>query len=387
MHRPILESIRPRLAAFAAALAVVFLATVAAGSAAAQAAATAPTADTKASVHGFVNDPIGVTVTNGTVKLATTMGAKLADTKFLYAFPTDANGNFKGTDIAPGTYTLVLMQGDKSIDFMRDVKLPAGVDTTVNFDMSREEYMKGMTPEQRKQIEEYKKKNAAAQAANSQIKNLNALLAKARTDMKAGSYDTAIASMQQATQIKPDEPLLWYTLGDAQLGAKKYDDAVTAYKKSLDLDAAAKKPNPEVAAAANNNLGEAYANAGKTDDAVAAFEAAAKAFPPKAGTYYLNEAIILYRLQKLDESAAAADKAIAADPTKVDAYYVKGQDLIGKATVDPKTQKITAPEECIEAYQKYLALAPTGPHAEEIKQILAGIGEKINSSYKASKKK
>ncbi len=384
MHRPILESIRPRLAAFAAALAVVFLATVAAGSAAAQ---VAPAADAKASVHGYVNDPAGVAVTTGTIKLAATLGANLAETKFLYSFPLDANGNFKGTDIAPGTYTLVLMQEGKSIDFMRDVKLPADADTTVNFDMSREEYVKTLTPEQRKQIEEFKKKNAAAQAANSQIKNLNALLAKARADMKAGSYDTAVASMQQATQVKPDEPLLWYTLGDAQLGAKKYDDAVTAYKKSLELDATAKKPNPEVAAAANNNLGEAYANAGKTDDAVAAFEAAAKAFPAKAGTYYLNEAIILYRLQKTDESAAAADKAIAADPTKVDAYYVKGQDLIGKATVDPKTQKITAPEECIEAYQKYLAIAPTGPHAEEIKQILAGIGEKINSSYKASKKK
>ncbi len=386
MHRPILKSFRLCAATFTAALALVFLATAATGSAAAQAPAAAPAGAT-ARVHGYVNDPAGVAVTNGTVKLATTMGSNIADTKFLYSFPTDGSGNFKGTGITPGTYTLVLMQEGKSVDFMRDVKLPAGADTAVNFDMSREEYLKGMTPEQRKQIEEFKKKNAAAQTANAQIKNLNALLAKARADMKAGSYDTAIASMQQATQAKPDEGLLWYTLGDAQLGAKKYDDAVTSYKKSLDLEAASKKPNPEVIAAANNNLGQAYANAGKTTEAVAAFEAAATALPANAGTYYLNEAIILYRLQKTDESAAAADKAIAADPTKADAYFVKGQDLIGKATVDAKTQKVTAPPECIEAYQKYLALAPTGPHAEEIKQILAGIGEKVNSSYKAPKKK
>ena len=81
--------------------------------------------------------------------------------------------------------------------------------------------------------------------------------------------------------------------------------------------------------------------------------------------------------------AAAADKAIAADPTKADAYYIKGQALIPKATVDPKTQKIIAPPGCVEAYQKYLELAPKGPHAEEVKEILAGIGEQMKSTYKA----
>ena len=78
---------------------------------------------------------------------------------------------------------------------------------------------------------------------------------------------------------------------------------------------------------------------------------------------------------------------IAADPSKVDAYYIKGQALIQKATVDPKTNKITAPPDCVAAYQKYLELAPTGPHAEEIKGILQGIGESVKSSYKATGKK
>ena len=67
-------------------------------------------------------------------------------------------------------------------------------------------------------------------------------------------------------------------------------------------------------------------------------------------------------------------------------YYIKGQSLIGKAAVDPKTQKITAPPGCIEAYQKYLDLDPSGPHADEVKQILTGIGAQVKSSYKAGKK-
>ena len=99
--------------------------------------------------------------------------------------------------------------------------------------------------------------------------------------------------------------------------------------------------------------------------------------------YYFNEAATLFNANDMDGAAAAADKAITADPTKVDAYYIKGQALIQKATVDPKTNKITAPPDCLAAYQKYLELAPTGPHAEEIKGILQGIGASVPETYKA----
>ncbi len=48
-------------------------------------------------------------------------------------------------------------------------------------------------------------------------------------------------------------------------------------------------------------------------------------------------------------------------------YYIKGQGLIQKATVDPKTNRIVLPPDCTEAYQRYLALAPTGPYAAEVR--------------------
>jgi len=86
-----------------------------------------------------------------------------------------------------------------------------------------------------------------------------------------------------------------------------------------------------------------------------------------------------------DAAAAAADKAIAADPTRPIPYYLKGQALVGKATVDPKTQKIVAPPGCVEAYQKYLELAPDGQFAPEVKAVLEGMGQTVKSSYKAKK--
>jgi tetratricopeptide (TPR) repeat protein len=359
-----------------------------------------------ASIHGHVNNPVGQPIANGEVRLSTDRSAAAADRKYQYKFPIDQNGDYKGSGIAPGNYVVFVFQEDKSLDYNESVVFANGDDKTVNFDMSRPEYIKALPPEQQKQIEEYKKKNAEVVASNQKIQNLNALLTQARTDNKAGNYDAAITAMQQATTAKPDEGILWITLGDAQLGAAdaaakaakaagnpndpavtaKYTDAATSYKKGVDLNAASKKPSPETAGAGYNQLGQVYAKQGNAKDAADAYEMAAKAMPANASMYYFNEAATLYNSGKLPEAEAAADKAIAADPKKAEAYYIKGQALITQATVDPKTQKIIAPPGTVDAYKKYLELAPDGPHANDVKGILEGIGEHVTSTFKAPKK-
>jgi len=356
-----------------------------------------------AKIHGHVTNPVGQPVANGEVRLTTDKtGGNSTNRKYDYTFPLDANGNYSGNDVKPGDYLGVVFQGNNTIDFL-PAPLKAGDDKVLDFDMSRKEYVDKMTPAEREQIEEYKKKNASAQAANAKIANLNALLAQARNDTAAGKYDTAIKAMTDATTTKPDEPLLWVALGDAQLGdanaaykaagnkstdpavKDKFAKAEDSYKKALDLNAKIAKPKPEINAAANNQLGQALGKEGKSKEAAAAFDEAANADPPQAGTYYFNEAATLFNAGAMDDAAAAADKAVQADPTKSEAYYIKGQALIQKATVDPKTQKIVAPPDCVAAYQKYLEVAPTGPHAEEVKGILQGIGAEVKSSYKAAK--
>jgi tetratricopeptide (TPR) repeat protein len=360
-----------------------------------------------ASIHGHVTNAIGQPVTKGTVQLTTDRSAAAKDRKYPFTFPIDANGDYKGTGITPGNYVVIVFQDEKSLDFNESVVFAAGDDKLVNFDMSRKEYIDKMTPDERKMLEEYKKKNADAVANNAKITNLNTLLQQARADTKAGNFDAAITAMQSATTTKPDEAILWIALGDAQLGsadaaskaaktagtsptdpavAQKFTDAATSYKKGVDLNAASKKPSPEIAATAYNQLGQAYAKQGNAKDSADAYDQAAKAQPAQAGMYYFNEAATLYNAGKLEEASAAADKAIAADPKKADAYYIKGQALIPKATVDPKTQKVVAPPGCVEAYQEYLELAPEGPHAADVKGILEGIGAQVKSSYKAGKK-
>jgi tetratricopeptide (TPR) repeat protein len=351
-------------------LAVITLALVPA-LAAAQDAATA-------SIHGHAQDPAGAPIANGQIILST-------DGKTpLYTFTSEASGDYKGASIKPGTYFVTLFpQPGKAVDRADNVKFAAGSDVLQDFDLSRKEYVDKLSPEQKKALEEAKTKNAEINKENSNVGKLNELLKQARADNAAKKFDDAATAMTQATVLKPDAAVLWLELGIAQTGQKKYDDALTTLKKALDLDTTSKKPNPDVEAADNNALGEVYANTNKIPDATAAYDNAAKLQPANAAMFYTNETIVLSRAGQTDATIAAADKAIASDPNKAIAYYLKGQALISKATVDPKTQKIVAPPGTADAYNKYLELAPNGPMAPEAKAVLTEIGEKINSKYNA----
>jgi len=358
-----------------------------------------------ASIHGHVQNMAGQPVIGGEVRLTTDRDPTSNNAKFDYTFPLDSGGNYEGAGIKPGTYTAVVYEQGKHIDFM-PAQMKAGEDVTVDFDMTRKEYIDKMSPADREALAEYKKKIAETTQANTKIQNLNTLLKEARAATQAGHYDEAVKAMTDATAAKPDEAILWDTMGDAQLGeanaaaktahdAKvtdasvpdKYAAAEASYEKALTLNSANPKPNIELAAAVNNQLGAAYGKTGKLKESTEAYEAAAKADPTKAATYYFNEAATLFNANDAAGAAAAADKAITADPTKVEAYYIKAQGLAPGITQAPDGKSFVAPPGLVEACNKYLELAPTGPHAQDMKDLLTGLGQKIQTVYKAPGKK
>ncbi len=364
-------------------------------------------------IHGQVINPTGQPQTNGTVSLSTDGGATSK-----YTFNVNSDGTFSG-EAAPGTYSLIYRAPDtpkgQMVDEVKNVKIVAGQDIEQNDDMSRAEYLAKMTPEQRKQLEQLKQENAEALKANAVIAHLNADLkvvaqdqkdvdeatqtaqqqlgasasksdieAKAN-EIKTAKYTDIESLMTKDTAAKPDEALLWAKLGYAQAGLKKYDDALASYKKAVDLETAAKKPRMEIIGLAQAGLGEVYARTGKVDEANAAYDAAAKADPARAGLYLKNETIIFFQQGNGAAQAQAADKAIAVNPNDPILYYLKGNALVQNASVDPKTHEIVLPPGCEEAYQKYLQLAPNGPFASEVTGILQSAGQKINSTYKAGR--
>lgn len=341
------------------------------------AAAPALLAQNTAKVHGHVNDPLGTPMSGVQVKLSTDGQTPK------YSFTTDDNGDYKGSGVAPGTYFFILYnKKNQPVDEFRDVIVAAGADKEQNFDLSRPDYIAKMSPEEKKAYEAAKKANAQISKENSQIKNLNADLKEARKDNADKNYAQADQLMSRDTALKPDASVLWVELGRAQEGEKKYPDAATSLQKAVEVDAASKKPNMDIEAAAENSLGEVLADLGKADQSQAAYEAAVKDDPKNAAMYYGNEAIMMDRLGNVDATVAAADKAIAANPNNPIPYYLKGKALINRATVD-KSGHIVAPPGCAEAYQKYLELAPNGPFAADAKSILAQLGTKVQSSYRA----
>ena len=156
-----------------------------------------------AAVHGHVTNPAGQNFTPGDVKFTTDQTVPYKDAKFVATAPIDGNGDYKATGVTPGDYFVYFVQGDKIVDRL-ELKVKADdTDLTLNDDMTRPEYIKAMTPEQQKALEEYKKKNAAVVSANQVIAKLNATLKTVRADLAAAApnkddVSKDVASMKEA---------------------------------------------------------------------------------------------------------------------------------------------------------------------------------------------
>ena len=190
------------------------------------------------------------------------------------------------------------------MDFIDSVKLAAGEDKTVNFDMTRKEYIDKMTPEEKKQLEEYKKKNAEGWPANAKIANLNTLLTQARADTKAGNYDAAITAMTdrrpRPSRTRRSCGLRWAMRswargcrGESGEGggqaADRSDDVAEVYamqrlrtRRAIDAERCFEEAKPgDGSALRYNQLGQALREEGDPKDASDAYEQAAKAQPRK----------------------------------------------------------------------------------------------------------
>jgi tetratricopeptide (TPR) repeat protein len=352
-----------------------------------------------ASVKGVAKDVEGKPIAGATVEWVSLENGRKYDLK------TNNKGEYFSLGLVPGHYKVTLYGPDKKEIFHYNGFTVSSAENTLDFDMKKEQANAaqgvGLTPEQLKQQQEQAAKIAKE---NSTIKGLNEKLAAAKTAADAGDFDTAIAQIKDATQMDPSRDLLWAKLGDYELTSaakqtdsaektKRYDAAVTDYQKAVDLrqkalDAAPSPKPPDAAktlASFYNNKGKAEAQMGKTEDAVKSYNQAAQLDPAGAGMYYFNLGAILTNANNKNDAemrkaaAEAFDKAIAADPNRADAYYWKGTNLIGAATL--QGDKMVAPPGTAEAFQKYLELQPTGPHAEEAKAMLQGLGATVETSY------
>lgn len=317
-----------------------------------------------------------------------------------YTIKTNKKGEYFSLGLTPGKYLATLyknaddLKAGKELDHVKGFPVQAE-ENTLDFDLKKDAESaakgQGLTPEQLKQMQEQQAK--AAKETNT-VKSLNEKLNAAKTSADAGDFDTAIASLNEATQMDATRDLLWFKLGDYyRMSATKQTDpaekqkrlasAVESYQKAIDLKKSAtndKDPNAaKNLAAYYNNLAEAYAKSNKMDDAVKTYELAAQADPTSAAQYYFNTGAVLTNAGKVDDAIVAFDKVISIDPNRADAYYWKGVNLIGKATL--QGEKMVAPQGTAEAFQKYLELQPSGTYADAAKQMLTSIGSSVETTF------
>jgi len=347
------------------------------------------------SVKGACKDAQGNPIADGIVVWAN------MDNGQKYTLKTNKKGEYFSLGLSPGKYMVTLYKNaddqkdNKELDHMKGFQVQLD-ENTLDFDVKKEQEDamkgKGVSPEQAKQIQEQQEK---AKKESNTVKSLNDKLTAAKTAADAGDYDTAIAALNDANQIDGTRDLIWFKLGDYyRMSALKQNDkaekdkrlasAIESYNKAIDLKKAAPPEKDPAVAAKNlnayyNNLADAYAKAGKVDDAVKAYDLAAQADPSSAAQAYFNTGAVLTNAGKADQAIAAFDKCIAADPTRAEAYYQKGVNLLGKATLQGD-KTIPAPG-TVEALQKYLELAPTGPNAQNAKDLLASIGSPVETSF------
>ncbi|MCP3989717.1 MAG: tetratricopeptide repeat protein, partial [Actinomycetia bacterium] len=116
----------------------------------------------------------------------------------------------------------------------------------------------------------------------------------------------------KAPQPSADEHL---SVGDQHLDAARYDEAITAYDRVIELD-----PDNTLA---HNNRGDTLRNLGRYDEAITALDRAIELDPDNTLAHY-NRGVALRNLGRYDEAITALDRAIELDPDNTLAHYNRG---------------------------------------------------------------
>lgn len=358
------------------------------------------------------------TTLQGDVKGADGQGLKGAvidltrtDIKGHYSVKSDKKGHWLYTGLPAGTYDIQCIVDGQMVDKVTNVKSGYGDNPPVNFDLQKiaeakaaqakaaqtgqvtQEQARGMTKEQKEQYEAALKKNQEAikknKALNDAYNAAKDSLTKAQGDTdkaaKVTDFQAAVDNFNKAAQIDDKQEAIWAGLGDAEYGlgqaqtgddrTKAFDGALDAYKRVLAIN-----PNE---AAIYNQMGNIYGAEKKIPEATDALNKAAQLDPTMAAKAYYNMGANLVNAGNGDQAVEFFQKAIAADPNYADAHYQLGICLMGKAQVDNKTGKITPPAGTGDEFQKYLQLKPDGPYAQSSKDMLASLGEAVQTNYTA----
>jgi tetratricopeptide (TPR) repeat protein len=222
----------------------------------------------------------------------------------------------------------------------------------------------------------------SAQTAQSGAQSTpQALKATYEQAIKAQDWPAALATAQQLVDSYPTSANL-LMLANAQLyvasaqhATNKMEATLATYDSALAMAEQEKpaKGQPDQAwkdGESNIYLGKGNAllKLKREADAIGAYNRAAE-LSSNPGKAYFNVCATAYNAGDTNGAVTARRKSVQVDPTHADTWFVLGSSLFMGASSDA-SGKFVISAETRQALQKYLELAPDGPHAADVKQML-----------------
>jgi tetratricopeptide (TPR) repeat protein len=326
------------------------------------------------------------------------------DVKGNYQVKTKKKGDWFHAGLPLGVYNVGLEVNGEIVDRVNGVRLGMGDNKPIDFDLTQikarqaaaqsggaieppKEVIASMSPEEKKKYEEALKKRQEQLSKN---KELNEAFNLGMVAKKEGNLPVAIEQLTKASTMDASQDVIWANLADVQAASadkaggderkKLLADAVVSYNKAIEL-----KPD---AAAYYNNLGLAQIKSGQDADGQANLAKAAQMDPANGGRYYFNLGAVLINSGNTDGAVDAFKKATEVDPKYAEAYYQLGTAMVGKAETKEDGSIIPAPG-TVEAFQKYLEIAPTGPNAASAQMMIQSLTGAVETEFsnKPAKKK
>ncbi len=214
----------------------------------------------------------------------------------------------------------------------------------------------------------------AQTSASASAQNAEALKAAYNQAMQTKDWPAAVAAAQQLASLKATSQNLAF-LGNAQIYSGSPDAALTTYDRALAAAEQEKPAEGQALVSWKDGLSRIYIGRGnallrlkRNTEAIDAYNRSAE-YASNKGLAYFNVCAVLFNIGKTQESAAACRKCVQADPTRANAWFVLGSDIFADLPVVAHG-KVQASPETREALEKYLELAPDGPHAADTKAML-----------------
>ncbi|HSW50651.1 MAG TPA: carboxypeptidase regulatory-like domain-containing protein [Bryobacteraceae bacterium] len=341
-------------------------------------------------IQGKVVGEDGKPVQNAVIKIFRN------DIKGKYQTKTNRRGEFFHAGLPAGrstNYTVTLEIGGQDVDTVQNIVVPLGDPAPVNFDLAEKkrqaealasgnltaEQTRGMSGEQKEQLEKAMKERTAQLAKN---KALSDAFNQGMEAMKVQQYQAAVDAFTKASELDPKQNAVWGQLAEAcsslaqqKTGAEQealLAKSIEAFQKAMEL-----KPGD---AAYHNNYGLVLVRAKRISEAQAELEKAAQLDPANAGKYYYNMGAVMMNTGQMDAAGEAFKRAIATTPNYAPAWYQYGLYLLGKAQIAPDG-KIQPPAGTREAFDAFLKLEPTGANADQARGILASFDQAIETKY------